>query len=201
VGHSQRDALASNLIVLLTHLLKLAIAVRERPSDLVRAGRSWRTTCAPNVVCWTNAYAATRACAPLSLRNARRPMPWPGRHCQLNAKNLHISAGTRKLSPVFFSYDRLHFRHLYAVSFPHAEGVCERFFVTLTIPFPGRPPRGRRWAGGAPRGHARPGRLRQLGWRRLPDGTSLSQRRALLGCEDRRSLSAASTLVPSSVSG
>ena len=45
VGHSQRDALASHLLVLLTHLLKLATAARERPGDLVRAGRGWRTTC------------------------------------------------------------------------------------------------------------------------------------------------------------
>jgi hypothetical protein len=45
VGHSQRDALASHLLVLLTHLLKLAIAARERPGDLARAGRGWRTTC------------------------------------------------------------------------------------------------------------------------------------------------------------
>ena len=45
MGHSQRDALASHLLVLLTHLLKLAIAARERPVDLARAGRGWRTTC------------------------------------------------------------------------------------------------------------------------------------------------------------
>jgi Domain of unknown function DUF29 len=45
MGHSQRDALASHLLVLLTHLLKLAIAARERPADLARAGRGWRTTC------------------------------------------------------------------------------------------------------------------------------------------------------------
>lgn len=45
MGHSQRDALASHLLVLLTHLLKLAVAVRERPADLVRVGRGWRTTC------------------------------------------------------------------------------------------------------------------------------------------------------------
>ena len=45
VGHSQRDALASHLMVLLTHLLNLEIAARERPGDLVRAGRGWRTTC------------------------------------------------------------------------------------------------------------------------------------------------------------
>jgi hypothetical protein len=45
VGHSQRDALASHLLVLLTHLLKLAIAAQERPGDLVRAGRGWQTTC------------------------------------------------------------------------------------------------------------------------------------------------------------
>ncbi|HEY7490495.1 MAG TPA: DUF29 domain-containing protein [Candidatus Tectomicrobia bacterium] len=45
MGHSQRDALASPLLVLLTHLLKLAVAARERPADLVQAGRGWRTTC------------------------------------------------------------------------------------------------------------------------------------------------------------
>ena len=45
VGHSQRDALASHLVILLTHLLKLAIAARQRPNDLARAGRGWRTTC------------------------------------------------------------------------------------------------------------------------------------------------------------
>lgn len=45
MGHSQRDALASHLLVLITHLLKLAIAARERPADLARAGRGWRTTC------------------------------------------------------------------------------------------------------------------------------------------------------------
>src|SRR4029453_12987686 len=47
MGHSQRDALASHLLVLLTHLLKLAVAARERPGDLERAGRGWRTTCRP----------------------------------------------------------------------------------------------------------------------------------------------------------
>lgn len=45
VGHSQRDALESHLIVLLTHLLKLSIATSQRPHDLARAGRGWRTTC------------------------------------------------------------------------------------------------------------------------------------------------------------
>ena len=45
VGHSQRDALASHLLVLLTHLLKLAIAAQACPGDLARAGRGWRTTC------------------------------------------------------------------------------------------------------------------------------------------------------------
>jgi hypothetical protein len=43
MGHSQRDALASHLLVLLTHLLKPAVAARERPAVLVRAGRGWRT--------------------------------------------------------------------------------------------------------------------------------------------------------------
>ena len=32
-------------IILLTHLLKLAVAARHRPNDLARAGRDWRTTC------------------------------------------------------------------------------------------------------------------------------------------------------------
>ena len=45
VGHSQRDALASHLIILLTHLLKLAVAAHHRPNDLARASRGWRTTC------------------------------------------------------------------------------------------------------------------------------------------------------------
>lgn len=45
VGHSQRDALASHLLGLLTHLLKLAVAAHLRPVDLARAGRGWRTTC------------------------------------------------------------------------------------------------------------------------------------------------------------
>ena len=45
VGHSQRDALGSHLIILLTHLLKLATALRDRPHDLTRAGRGWRGTC------------------------------------------------------------------------------------------------------------------------------------------------------------
>jgi hypothetical protein len=45
VGHSQRDALASHLVILLTHLLKLAIAARHLPHDLARAGRGWRGTC------------------------------------------------------------------------------------------------------------------------------------------------------------
>ena len=44
-GHSQRDALASHLLILLTRLLKLAVATRQRPNDLARAGRLWRTTC------------------------------------------------------------------------------------------------------------------------------------------------------------
>ena len=56
------------------------------------------------------------------------------RHSQLNAKNLHISAVTRKPYLVFFFHDRLYFRHLYSVSFPHEEGVCERFFIKLTMP-------------------------------------------------------------------
>jgi hypothetical protein len=53
---------------------------------------------------------------------------------QLNAKNLYISAVTRKLSLVSFFHDRLSFRHLYPISFPHGEGVCERFFIKLTMP-------------------------------------------------------------------
>jgi hypothetical protein len=56
------------------------------------------------------------------------------RHCQLNAKDLYISAVTRKLEIVFFFHDRLYFRHLYPVSFPHEEGVCERLFIKLTMP-------------------------------------------------------------------
>jgi DDE domain len=54
---------------------------------------------------------------------------FPTWHCQLNVKNLYISAAIRKLYLVFFFYDRLSFRHLYIVSFPHEEGLCERFFI------------------------------------------------------------------------
>ncbi len=55
-------------------------------------------------------------------------------HCQLNAKNMHISAAARKPPLVFFLHDRLYFRPLYPVSFPHGERVCERFFIKLTKP-------------------------------------------------------------------
>lgn len=44
VGHSQRDALGSRLVVLLSHLLKLSLAARFAPQDLARAGRGWRNT-------------------------------------------------------------------------------------------------------------------------------------------------------------
>jgi IS1 transposase len=56
------------------------------------------------------------------------------RHCQLNAKNLHLCAIRRKLYPIFFFHGSLYFRHLHPVSFPHEEGVCERFFIKLTMP-------------------------------------------------------------------
>ena len=58
-----------------------------------------------------------------------RKVPWGG-HCQLNAKNLHMGAATRKLSLIFFFHDRLYFRHLYPVSFPHEEGARERFSLS-----------------------------------------------------------------------
>src|SRR5262249_14133808 len=45
LGHSNRDALPSHLVILLTHLLKLAIAARHLPHDLTRAGRGWQGTC------------------------------------------------------------------------------------------------------------------------------------------------------------
>lgn len=44
VGHSQRDALASHLVILLTHLLKMTLATRACTHDLARAGRGWRAT-------------------------------------------------------------------------------------------------------------------------------------------------------------
>jgi len=53
---------------------------------------------------------------------------------------MHISAEKRKLYLVFFFHDRLYFRYLYPVSFPHEEGVCERFFIKLTMPQEGRGP-------------------------------------------------------------
>ena len=45
VGHSQQDALASHLLILLTHLLKLALAAVHLPQDFARAERGWRVTC------------------------------------------------------------------------------------------------------------------------------------------------------------
>lgn len=49
---------------------------------------------------------------------------------------MHISAAARKPPLVFFLHDRLYFRPLYPVSFPHGERVCERFFIKLTKPSP-----------------------------------------------------------------
>src|SRR5262245_55421572 len=45
LGHSQQDKLASHLLVLLTHLLKLSLAATHLPHDYVRASRGWRLTC------------------------------------------------------------------------------------------------------------------------------------------------------------
>jgi uncharacterized protein DUF29 len=45
VAHSQQDKLASHLLVLLTHLLKLMVAAQRFPHDYVRAARGWRLTC------------------------------------------------------------------------------------------------------------------------------------------------------------
>jgi len=45
VGHSQRDALGSHLLILLTHLLKLAHAAGALPHEYERAGLGWRRTC------------------------------------------------------------------------------------------------------------------------------------------------------------
>ena len=45
VGHSQQDKLASHLLVLLTHLLKLRLAATHQPHDYARAARGWRLTC------------------------------------------------------------------------------------------------------------------------------------------------------------
>jgi hypothetical protein len=45
LGHSQQDKLASHLLVLLTHLLKLSLAAMHLPHDYARAARGWRLTC------------------------------------------------------------------------------------------------------------------------------------------------------------
>jgi hypothetical protein len=45
VGHSQQDKLASHLVVLLTHLLKLRLTATDLPHDYARAARGWRLTC------------------------------------------------------------------------------------------------------------------------------------------------------------
>jgi hypothetical protein len=43
--HSQQEKLASHLLVLLTHLLKLRITATTMPQDYVRAARGWHLTC------------------------------------------------------------------------------------------------------------------------------------------------------------
>jgi hypothetical protein len=45
MGHSQQDKLASHLLVLLTHLLKLLLAAQASPVGYARAARGWRLTC------------------------------------------------------------------------------------------------------------------------------------------------------------
>jgi hypothetical protein len=45
VGHSQQDKLASHLLVLLTHLLKLWLTAQHLSHDYARAGRGWRQSC------------------------------------------------------------------------------------------------------------------------------------------------------------
>jgi Domain of unknown function DUF29 len=45
MGHSQQDKLASHLLVLLTHLLKVQLAATHLPHDYARAARGWRLTC------------------------------------------------------------------------------------------------------------------------------------------------------------
>jgi len=45
MGHSQQDKLASHLLVLLAHLLKLMLAATHLPHDYARAARGWRLTC------------------------------------------------------------------------------------------------------------------------------------------------------------
>jgi hypothetical protein len=45
VAHSQQDKLASHLLILLTHLLKLMVAAKHLPHDYARAARGWRQTC------------------------------------------------------------------------------------------------------------------------------------------------------------
>src|SRR5215472_10825261 len=45
VGHSQQDKLASHLLILLTHLLKLRLAATHLPQDYARAARGWRQSC------------------------------------------------------------------------------------------------------------------------------------------------------------
>ena len=56
---------------------------------------------------------------------ARRRAATSGRHGQLNAKNLYMSAVTRKLSLIFFFHDHLYLRHLCPVNFPHEDDVRE----------------------------------------------------------------------------
>ena len=45
MAESELGQLVNRLAVLLTHLLKLAVAVQQLPLDYQRAGRGWRQTC------------------------------------------------------------------------------------------------------------------------------------------------------------
>jgi hypothetical protein len=44
LGKSEQRELYTRLSLLVTHLLKLHLAVQDHPHDLRRAGRGWRTT-------------------------------------------------------------------------------------------------------------------------------------------------------------
>ena len=105
VGHSQQDKLASHLLVLLTHLLKLRLAATHLPQDYARAARGWRLTCRAQRLQITkvlrrnprlrptvpeelvDAYAIARleAAQALDIEEALVPEPCPWDHAQVLA--------------------------------------------------------------------------------------------------------------------
>src|SRR6266446_4330928 len=78
VGHRQRDALGSHLLILLTHLLKLAHAAGALPHEYERAGPGWRRTCRTQRRHVAKVLRRNPSMRPLCPTNWGRPTRLPG---------------------------------------------------------------------------------------------------------------------------